>query len=294
MQSDRKTYFLFVDDSGSPCPDKNQTSRSDGLDAFALGGFLICEDHVEQVKELHKNFMISQKLECPDGNFKYHLHSTKIRCKKGHFEWLKCDERAAEFYAGLDRLISSLPIVVHACVVDRPNYRQRYENAYQDKWQICRSAYQILIERAVKFVRSVGGNKLIVHVEKTGRKEDDKIQGYQDILRTVGMEFSAINSLAYSPIKNELLAEFLNKKIIFQTKDSRLMQIADLVLYPVIKGGYDTNYPPYKLLVDRQLIIDTHVADVNSLGIKYYCFPEKEKTKNHSEVAFCPAVPDDA
>lgn len=273
MQTTQKTFFLFVDDSGSSCPDKSQVTRRDGLDAFALGGFLIAEDDIEHVKELHKKFMISQNLECPNGTFKHHLHSTKIRCKKNHFEWLKCDEKAKEFYSALENMIIGLPIFAHACVVDRPGYHERYSDVYEDKWQLCRSAYQILIERAVKFVRSIGGTKLIVHVEKTGRKEDKKIQDYHDVLRTQGMEFDASRSAIYSPVEGDELASFVTKKVIFQTKESRLMQLADIVLYPVIKGGYDSEYPPYNLLMDNKLIVDAHVENVSTMGVKYYCFP---------------------
>ncbi|MFG0729491.1 DUF3800 domain-containing protein [Photobacterium damselae] len=277
MQTTQKTFFLFVDDSGSSCPDKSQATRRDGLDAFALGGFLIAEDDVERVKKLHKQFMISQKLECPNGSYKHHLHSTRIRCKKGHFEWLKCNKKATEFYSELNDLIAALPIFAHACVVDRPAYHERYSEGYEDKWQLCRSAYQILIERAVKFVRSVGGTKLIVHVEKTGRKEDKKIQDYHDVLRTKGMEFNTSRSAIYSPVEGEELASFVTKKVVFQTKASRLMQLADIVLYPLIKGGYDAEYPPYKLLVENKLIVDAHVEDVRSMGVKYYCFPRLQK-----------------
>ncbi|MDW6017665.1 DUF3800 domain-containing protein [Vibrio plantisponsor] len=170
-------------------------------------------------------------------------------------------------------MITGLPIFAHACVVDRPGYHERYSDVYEDKWQLCRSAYQILIERAVKFVRSIGGTKLIVHVEKTGRKEDKKIQDYHDVLRTQGMEFDASRSAIYSPVEGDELASFVTKKVIFQTKESRLMQLADIVLYPVIKGGYDSEYPPYNLLMDNKLIVDAHVENVSTMGVKYYCFP---------------------
>lgn len=294
MHPSKKTFFLFVDDSGSPCPDKKQLVRNDGLDAFALGGFLIAESDVEHVKEQHKQFMISQSLECPDGSFKRHLHSTKIRCKKSHFEWLKCEKNAKSFYSSLNKLISELPIFAHACVIDRPGYRDRYGNSHDDKWQLCRSAYQILIERSVKFVRSVGGTKLIVYVEKTGRKEDKKIQGYHDVLRTQGMEFNVASSSAYSPVLQEELSKFVTKNVKFQTKASRLMQLADIVLYPLIKGGYDKSYPPYIFLMDKKLIVDAHVEDINTMGIKYYCFSEPLKDKKPLKSGLSPAVPDDA
>ncbi|WP_281272881.1 DUF3800 domain-containing protein [Vibrio pectenicida] len=156
--------------------------------------------------------------------------------------------------------------------MDRPNYRERYSEVYEDKWQLCRSAYQILVERALKFVRSMEGTKLIVHVEKTGRKEDKKIQDYHNVLRAQGMEFNASRSAIYSPVEGEEVARFVTKNVIFQSKESRLMQLADVVLYPVIKGGYDKEYPPYKLLAKNNLIIDAHVKDVRKMGVKYYCF----------------------
>jgi hypothetical protein len=275
MHQERNTFFLFVDDSGSSCPDKSQHERRDGLDAFAFGGLLVSEGDVEFIKARHKQFMISQQLECPNGSFKKHLHSTKIRCKKNDFEWLKCPERAEHFYNGLHELLSELPIYAHACVVDRPTYCERFNYVYDDKWEICRSAYQILIERAVKCARALGGTKLIVHVERTGRNEDKKIQGYHDVMRTLGMEFDVKNSSGYSPMAGDDLSLFLGKKIEFQTKESRLMQLADLVLYPVIKGGYDPEYEPYRFLMQNRLVIDNHVQDVKTMGVKYYCFPKK-------------------
>ncbi|OEE69236.1 DUF3800 domain-containing protein [Enterovibrio norvegicus] len=278
MKAAPETYFLFIDDSGSPCPDRIEPQRRDGLDAFALGGFLIQEKEVERVKELHKALMVSQGFECPEGTFKHHLHSTKIRCKKKHFDVLKDQNREAAFIDALNSFICELPIIAHACVVDRQAYRLRYDGVYQDKWGLCRSAYQILIERAVKFVRSVGGRKLIVYVEKTGPKEDRKIQNYHDNLLTQGMEFDVGRSSTYSPIGGDEISAIVSKKVKFQTKDSRLMQIADLVLYPLIKAGYNPEYPPYKLLMQNKKVVDCVVEDISSMGVKYYCFPpERQK-----------------
>lgn len=276
MQKQSDTYFLFVDDSGSSCPDRVEQPRKDGIDAFALGGFLIKEDDIDVVKELHKSFMISQGLECPEGKFKHPLHSTKIRCKKNQFTWLNDVERAQAFYEGLQELLSQLPVIAHACVIHRPTYRERYHGVYENKWQLSRSAYQILIERAVKYVRSIGGKRLLVYVEKTGRKEDRQIEEYHSNLLSNGMEFDKTRSASYQPIDNSALSGFLSKKVTFQTKNSRLMQFADLLLYPLIKGGYDPDYQPYRFLRDNGKLVDTLVEDVKTIGVKYYCFTEKQ------------------
>lgn len=274
MLPTKKIYCLFVDDSGSQCPDRNQAPRIDGIDVYALGGILIEETAIEGVKSLHKQLMIKHELECPNDSFaKVNLHSTKIRCKKDDFKWLENNpQKAASFHHDLSELIISIPIVGHACIVDRSNYHQRFAGI-KNKWEIGRSAYQILIERAVKFVRSNGGTKLKIYVEKTGKKEDKLIQSYHERIRTEGMEFDPKNSSIYSPINNEEISNFLLKNVEFGTKDNRMLQLADLVLYPLIKGYFDKKYPPYQALLKNNKIIDCLVQDPKKEGVKYYCFP---------------------
>ena len=53
-----------------------------------------------------------------------------------------------------------------------------------------------------------------------------------------------------------------------------MSQIADLVLYPMAKGGYDSNYPPYKALKENNKLIDNLLPEdrIPLCGIKYSCF----------------------
>lgn len=53
-----------------------------------------------------------------------------------------------------------------------------------------------------------------------------------------------------------------------------MMQIADLVLYPMAKGGYDPSYRPYAALMENKRLIDALLAPEEraSMGIKYRCF----------------------
>jgi len=55
-----------------------------------------------------------------------------------------------------------------------------------------------------------------------------------------------------------------------------MIQIADLILYPLAKAGYDPDYRPYKMLKEHGKLIDCFLDenDVSSLGIKYSCFPD--------------------
>ena len=59
-----------------------------------------------------------------------------------------------------------------------------------------------------------------------------------------------------------------------QTKANVMIQVADLYLYPLVKGGYEPEYRPYTDLMRERKIVDAIVdeAEVASLGVKYSCF----------------------
>ncbi|CAG1012369.1 hypothetical protein RHIZO_04239 [Rhizobiaceae bacterium] len=62
-----------------------------------------------------------------------------------------------------------------------------------------------------------------------------------------------------------------------------MMQIADLFLYPMAKGGYDPTYRPYRALKESGRLIDAHLSPerIPSLGIKYSCFDRKNDKGPH-------------
>jgi hypothetical protein len=53
-----------------------------------------------------------------------------------------------------------------------------------------------------------------------------------------------------------------------------MIQIADLYLYVIAKGGYDPNYRPYQALLRHKKLIDALLSeeDRKLRGIKYSCF----------------------
>ena len=61
-----------------------------------------------------------------------------------------------------------------------------------------------------------------------------------------------------------------------RTKKHPPIQIADLVLYPMAKGGYDPDYSSYKVLKERGKLIDSFLSEdeISVRGIKYSCFDE--------------------
>lgn len=116
------------------------------------------------------------------------------------------------------------------------------------------------------------GRYLRVFVERSGREIDDAIHEYYRELRSDGMPFAATMS-TYQPLSHTEFARAL-RSFATKTKQSRLMQLADLCLYPVCRAGYDTSGQAYGSLVSNRKLLDDHLpkCDLPREGIKYSCF----------------------
>ncbi|MFC7333942.1 DUF3800 domain-containing protein [Rhodocista pekingensis] len=262
------TFDLYVDDSGSRMPDRvAPLPRADGVDAFALGGFMIPAEQAGMVHAEVANLVGRYDLAGP-------LHSHEIRCRKGVFAWLGQDrDRAARFQADLSDLIARLPIHVTACVVHRPGYNARYRALYGDgRWRLCRSAYQILVERCAK-IAAAQDRMLKVFVEACGKREDRDIRDYHARLIQTGADFDKGTSGKYDPLLASGFARTLVRNPTFIRKSNPMGQIADILLWPVVKGCYDPDYRPFRHLVAHSKLIDRTLAHgLVNCGIKYYCF----------------------
>jgi hypothetical protein len=264
----RPTLHLHLDDSGTRYPNRRAPFRRDGLDYFAIGGLLIKSEDVEGAVEKHRALTTKYALTKP-------LHSNSLRSKKGEFRRiLENPERARDFYNDLTEMLCTLPAYITGCVVHRPGYNERYARIYGDaRWDLCKSAYTIVVERATKLAHRYD-RKLMVYVERTGKKEDRAIRVYHADLRNSGMYFNAETSAKYGPLdapdfRNRLFAEPK-----FVLKAHVLAQLSDLVLYPLAKGRYDPAYAPYRRLVESGRLVDSILSgkDIPTLGVKYYCF----------------------
>ena len=107
------------------------------------------------------------------------------------------------------------------------------------------------------------------------------IRGYYDALRAGGHPFDHANAAKYAPLTadefRETLYEFRTKE-----KSSPLMQIADIVLWPICIGGYDRSNFAYNVLREAGTLIDSRLNDDEreERGIKYSCWdlePKKPK-----------------
>jgi hypothetical protein len=267
--TERKEIILYVDDSGSRAPDRDPAVDPDGVDWFALGGMLI-DSSETPAAEVAIDAFRARWPQIGVGP----LHSYHIRNRSRNFRWLMSatDEVRGRFYDQLSSLILGLPVLVHACVVDRPGYNRRYFDAYRDeRWKLCRTAFTILVERAAKYARYRGA-RLRVFVERTNVPTENQLKRYFTELRETGLPFDADRSSKYAPLSADHLRETL-LEFDTRTKKSRLMQIADLVLWPVCIAGYHPDNRNYVQLVRGGKLLDCICNAENGLmGIKYSCF----------------------
>jgi len=259
---------LYFDDTGSRKPDHDPPERSDGMDCFALGGFMVDQENIPVILEAHAAFVSRWGITDP-------LHSTKIRSREGRFAWLgESREVDVNFKRELTEMICGLPIVCHAAVIHRPGYVSRYSALHHGKpWMMSITAFAILVERAARYARSVD-SRLRIFMEESGRDADREIIKAAQALKSDGMPFDVISSSHYQPLAAADLRDLILGEPNRVTKANPLAQIADLVLYPIARAKYQPNDRSYRALKDAGRLLD-NVIDPSmrhKLGIKYSCF----------------------
>jgi hypothetical protein len=270
-ETSAKELHLYFDDTGSRNPDHEQIERRrDGMDCFGFGGILVNEEEVDALISIYKTFRKEWQIDYP-------FHSHKIRGGRGEFGWLKNPENAAAFLPALEDMLLTLPIIGIAAVVHRPGYVERYGDTYKERvWLMSKTAYSVLIERAAKYAIDQG-RTLRVFFEGAGPAEDREIIKYAKALKREGMPFDRNTSSQYVALGPAEFTRVVRGEPRRKTKQTPMMQIADLVLYPMAKGGYDPSYRPYRKLLDAGKLIDSHLRpeDRPTRGIKYSCFPKR-------------------
>lgn len=211
---------------------------------------------------------------CARWGITYPLHSTDIRFRKANFEWLKSItiQQFERFHGDLAEMLVTMPIEGIACVIDRPGYNHRYLEKYgRDRWSLCKTAFSVVVERSAKVAISEG-RRLRVFPERADKQADRWLKGYFNALRDTGMPFAAASSEKYGPLKQADLTHVL-REFRPKFKSSPMVQIADLLLYPMCKGGYG-EYLPHQILIESGKLIDCRLSqeECAALGIKYSCF----------------------
>jgi hypothetical protein len=258
-----------MDDSGTRHPDRKPgRAAAHGRDWFVLGGILIAGEDEESARGACSAFCSRWGITAP-------LHSRDIRASAAAFAWIGATDEVTRgrFMTELSELMLGLPVVGHACVIDRPGYNYRYLPMYgRKRWLLCRTAFSIAVERAAKFARSQR-RRLRVFVERGDPKTDRRMREYYNELCRVGLPFAVDTSSKYAPLTSSQFAETLYEFRV-KHKTSPMMQVADLYLWPICIGGYDPNNRPFAALRERGKLIDARFtpSEVSGLGIKYSCW----------------------
>jgi hypothetical protein len=238
------------------------------MDCFGLGGILVEEADVDTVVYRFRDFMSRWSID-------YALHSTDIRGMRKNFSWLGEDtKRATRFHLDLQALMSSIPVVGIAAVVDRQGYNMRYKDTYGERrWQLCKTAYSILLERAAKYARRNSAT-LEIYFEGVGKKEDTALHSYHRELRQTGNPFDPENSHKYEALLPEDYKRIVKGSPRRGTKANIFLQIADIYLYSMAKYGYDRSHAPWHLLIASGRIIDAQLNEdeIVACGVKFSCF----------------------
>ncbi|MEA2112902.1 MAG: DUF3800 domain-containing protein [Patescibacteria group bacterium] len=271
MELKKPDYYLYIDDSGSRHPDRQDfIDRDDKLDHFALGGVLIATEDKEIIKEKYENF-------CKKWDINYALHSSDIRGMRNDFSWLEESTKNKEkFQDEMSKFLVSLPVMGFASVIYRPGYNKRYKEKYgNNRWMMCKTAYNILIERVVKHLKKTKST-MYVRFEEAGKKENIAIYEYSKELKNKGHPFDPETALRYDPVDKEDYKEIILGEPKRKRKWNLFVQIADLYLYPMAKGRYDAEFLPWKMLQKYGRVIDAHLPEVSLdiEGIKYSCFED--------------------
>jgi len=260
---------LVFDDTGARDLTKKVLVRQDSMDCFGLGGIIYRKSDESKIVNLHKDF-------CTRWLIDYPLHSYQIRGNRKKFGWLGNAEKKAKFLCELELFLLSLPVVVIGSIIHRPGYYNRYFTRHKNSlWHMDKTAFCILVERALKFAK-YRDCSLRIYFEGAGKTHDSRIKIYARDLMNNGSPFNNENESGYFPLTAEDYRNLLVEEPRQLTKKAASIQIADLMLYPIARAKYVDNDRAYKSIKSAGLLIDDHVAEAEIYreGIKYSCFDD--------------------
>ncbi|MGR9144840.1 DUF3800 domain-containing protein [Rhizobium leguminosarum] len=260
------SYTLYLDETGARHPD-----RASGLSArsdwFAMGGILIRQEDKEEAEQQRDALAEKWGVTSP-------FHMTDMINERSKFSWLgrRTQRERDEFWSEYREFLANVPAVGIGCVIDRAGYAARgYAEKHDDKWLLCRSAFDIVVERSAKYAVSQGRQLNIIFESDVAM--NSVVESYFTNLKENGLEFDKNNSGKYQPLD---VADFQSTltSIENRPKENKLLQIADSYIYAIARRGYDKKFDVYRRLMDSKRIIDCLLEKdaVSALGVKYYCF----------------------
>lgn len=261
--------IYYMDETGNRRPDKKPHQNAQARDCFALGGYLLWESDKDLVRSAHAAFCARWSLTAP-------LHMTDMLSARKRFAWLGnlSDRERSRFWEEYKDFLASVPALGTGCVISRSGYVARgyLEKFSESKWFLCRSAFDITIERAVKYALSVGAKLDVVF--ESDPPFNPIMEGYFKNLKENGLSFDQTRAGKYVPLTAEDFKTALGR-IEYKGKDNPFIQIADSYIYAIARQKYDRLFGVFCRLRDSKRIINFALQDadlIKAMGIKYYCF----------------------
>jgi hypothetical protein len=263
----KRPYTLYMDETGNRRPDKNSDKSRKGRDWFGFGGVLITGEDNETVRQLVQTFGEKWELRSP-------AHITDMLSENKGFSWLgrSTQKTRDEFWADWRATLCNAPVMGIGCVIDRPGYLARgYLEKHKDPWLLCRSAFDITVERAAKIAKFDGRKLHVVFEQDPGVNKI--VAEYFRTLKESGLEFDETASEKYRPLTQQEFSETLGR-ISHKPKAHLLLQVADSYIYAMSRIAYDKRFWLYRHLRDRKRIAEFALPSEHlpQLGVKYYCF----------------------
>lgn len=261
--------IFYMDETGNRRPDQKPDRGRERRDWFGFGGVLINREDKAEAHEKWQAMVDAWRILHP-----FHISDMLSETKK--WSWLSriTEERRSDFWRDYRKFLSNAPVIGHACIINRPGYVARgyLEKHGADRWLLCRTAFDIAVERAAKYARSVDCKLSVVCEGAAGY--DHIVRGYFDDLKSNGLGFAEGASDKYGPLTQGEFAETLGS---FETKGkaSRLLQVADSYIYAIARGKYDQRFHLWRELRDHRRIINFQLGEadlIKAMGVKYSCF----------------------
>lgn len=270
-QPTKRPYTIYMDETGNRHPDKKADISREGRDWFGFGGILLRGEDSDTARNLVTAFSQKWSLRGP-------LHLTDMLAEKKSFSWLgrlsHVDRR--QFWTDWERVLCEAPVFGVGCIIDRPGYVARgYLQKHPDRWLLCRSAFDITVERCSKI--AMHENRKLHVVFEQDAAINKIVTGYFENLKQNGMGFDKNNSSYYNPLDGNKFSSVLGR-IQHKPKDHDLLQIADSYIYSIARGGYDKKFDLYRAIKSAGKLSDDCFPEIDeNVGIKYYCFDHKTK-----------------
>jgi hypothetical protein len=205
------------------------------------------------------------------------FHMTDLLGNYKKFAWLgRIPEKSRhKFWGEYKTLLATMPAIGLSCIIDRPGYVARgYLIDNPDRWLLCRSAFDISVERATKIARKDGRKLNVIFEQDAGINQI--IVGYFESLKQNGLGLDEERSDKYGPLAQTELAAILSG-IEYKPKSNSMLQLAYSYLYAMARHPYDKKFDVYCRLRDARKTANTCLEndDIASMGIKHYCFEQR-------------------